>query len=614
MMRSRRALLALTIIVVSMLVWPTLAVAKSYTVDSVVIGANLASNGDLTIEEQRTLTFDGSFSRVFWTLGTAGSDGIEVLGVSDDNGAEYQRTDDPGSIEQRPPGYYYVEDTGGAVVVHAFHQSSDQQRAFTLSYRALGAGDRWADTSELYWKLIGDQSEVAISRFSAKVKVDGITSKEQMKGWAHGPLTGKVTINQDGSVSLTADSVPPSTFVEVRMAFPAETLSGVPPSSQPKLDEILEQERGWAEDANRQRSAAKRTVLIWNVLPAVAAVIALAYGIFAFMRYGKEYGAEFKGKYFREDPRPDLHPAVVGALWRFGSVADTEIAATLMDLADKGALRMSPTTEDKPGLAGVFGGTRQTYVLERADAGKQVSALDTELLDLLFGKVAAGKPTLVLSDIETYAKANAQTFSSAVAAWKASAEAEADKLGLFETESWSRQVGIFVLAAFVAGFSIAGIFMSGTGWSACVAMPVALALSVVGVYMRRRSRAGNELYRQYAAVRDYLKDFSRLDEAPPTSVILWNRFIVLAVVFGIAEQVIEQLRIKVPQVVADPAFQTSYWWAYSSGHGSPVHAVSSSFVSAASVAKSEMSSASGGGGGFSGGGGFGGGGGGFGAD
>jgi len=133
--------------------------------------------------------------------------------------------------------------------------------------------------------------------------------------------------------------------------------------------------------------------------------------------------------------------------------------------------------------------------------------------------------------------------------------------------------------------------------------------------MNRRSREGNELYRTYVAVRDFLRDFSRLEEAPPSSVILWNRFLVLAVIFGIAEEVIEQLRVRLPDVIKDPGFQTSYWWIYAGGYGhSPVASLSESFATASQVAASEMSSASGGGGGFSGGGGGGFGGGGGGAD
>ncbi|MGB4593337.1 MAG: DUF2207 domain-containing protein, partial [Coriobacteriia bacterium] len=112
-------------------------------------------------------------------------------------------------------------------------------------------------------------------------------------------------------------------------------------------------------------------------------------------------------------------------------------------------------------------------------------------------------------------------------------------------------------------------------------------------------------------LRDYLRDFGRLEDAPPTHVVLWEHFLVMAVVFGIAEQVIEAMRVKVPQVLSDPGLARTTWWVTpAQGYVSPMAAFSSGFASAARVASSQMSSSSGGGGGFSGGGGGGGGGGG----
>ena len=66
-----------------------------------------------------------------------------------------------------------------------------------------------------------------------------------------------------------------------------------------------------------------------------------------------------------------------------------------------------------------------------------------------------------------------------------------------------------------------------------------LVIMILSFYMTRRTREGAELYAKYKALHDFLKDFSRLDEAPPASVVIWNRFLVLAVVFGIADEVIE---------------------------------------------------------------------------
>jgi uncharacterized membrane protein len=131
--------------------------------------------------------------------------------------------------------------------------------------------------------------------------------------------------------------------------------------------------------------------------------------------------------------------------------------------------------------------------------------------------------------------------------------------------------------------------------------------------VKRRSPEAAELHAQYKALRRYLKDFGRLDEKPPDAVVLWRQFLVFAVVFGIADEVVKNLRIKVPEVLEDQSFQTMRWMmlAPDGGGTSPFSSLNDGFSTAVKTATSSSSSGSGGGGGFSGGGGGGGGGGGF---
>ena len=134
--------------------------------------------------------------------------------------------------------------------------------------------------------------------------------------------------------------------------------------------------------------------------------------------------------------------------------------------------------------------------------------------------------------------------------------------------------------------------------------------------MKRRSAEGSELFHRYEGLKNYLQDFSRLDEVPPTSIVVWNRFLVLAIIFGIADQVSKNLKATLPDMVASDDFAISYWWFFGPGlHTSPINNFNSvmSSASAAAIAASAASSGAGLGGGFSGGGGFGGGGGGGGA-
>ncbi len=70
-------------------------------------------------------------------------------------------------------------------------------------------------------------------------------------------------------------------------------------------------------------------------------------------------------------------------------------------------------------------------------------------------------------------------------------------------------------------------------------VPTAIALGVIANYMPRRSVRGNELTAKSKALRNWLRDFSSLDERPPTDVKVWGEFMVYAYLFGVADQAIK---------------------------------------------------------------------------
>ena len=591
---------------------PQVAHAKDYSIASVSIGAAVDPNGDLRVTEDRKITFDGQFSWVQWQLLKKGSDGIALNGIESlEGGVEKPFTKVDGDATD--PGTYSVVDNGDSLTIRVAIDEADTTLPLRIIYFVKGAARAYSDTSELYWQFIGDGTPVATGPVHIEITPPAPLTKDQVKAWAHGPLTGTVTIADDGKVTLDVPEVPANTFVEARVLYPASALSAAPSVGGARLQEVLTEEGRLANDANATRLRARLGLWFAIGVTVLLSLGGLVFATWAFLRHGREYKAEFPGGYLREDPRPDLAPAVVGALWRFGKVSDADIAATLMDLADKKVIAMRPIVEHHDGVLGIGAHDDQGFELGLSPNPPEgaIGITDQILLDTMFSDIGNGQ-IVTLSQIKAYAKSNPQSFSESIKHWKDACEGAAEGQGLFETANSSWQVGLFALAVIVGVVGLFASSFSQTGWPVCMAIPSAIIIAIMAVFMLRRSRAGNELYAHYKALRDFLHDFSRLNEAPPQSVVIWNRFLVLAVVFGIAEEVIRQLRVAVPAVVSDPAFQTTYWWVYSGTYGtSPVSSLQSGFASASQIASSEMASASGGGGGFSGGGGGGGGGGGF---
>ena len=268
--------------------------------------------------------------------------------------------------------------------------------------------------------------------------------------------------------------------------------------------------------------------------------------------------------------------------------------------------------------------------LQPAVANALTDPIDRATVDLLFRDIAEGRGSLWFGSIQKYGEDHPQEFVDAMDAWQGLVSAETNERDFFELKSKRLQTRMFGAAVVLVVLGIGSFVLLENFIQLVFMVPTAIALGVIANYMPRRTVRGNNLVAKCKALRNWLRDFSSLDERPPTDVKVWGEFMVYAYLFGIAEQVIAELRVRVPELFQDGAgvYGPSYvpWWFwYAPGHGMSGSAMPSvsnmletSLANTVSTAQAAISGASGDfssgggfGGGFSGGGGggFGGGGG-----
>ena len=641
---------AVVVVLLIALVWAP-SLRKWYAVDDVRVQATLSADGALTVDERFSYTFHGDFTRVFRDIpfrpgrapivvtGVTGPDGpLKRLpsGWTPASGPPVQT--DPSSDatpsswssiapEQRPFGYYRVTTDwstpgGPSVRIEAFAPLSDRTATFAFRWRAAEAATRYADTGELSWQLIGSGWDVPMERVRAEVVLPAGTPAGQVRAWGHGPLSGVVSRRPDGAVVFAIDDLPAHTFVEAHLLFPQRVLADAPKDAARVLQSRLAEEDALAREANAQRASARAAAataeridqIAWAVGGTLTAA-ALAFWLILFFRTGREHRPAFREKYLREVPE-GVPPALTGALWHMGFVTDDDLAATLLDLAVAGILRISPGA-----------GARSSCLCDRSrlDRADDLTQPLVRLLD-----EALGTGSMTMDELRSWAAANAQRFRGGVDTWRDGVQRRARELGLVEKGGTGRAV-LAALATVAAGLVAAVLALVSWQWELLVPAVVCAGFSVASPVMRRRSREAAELHAQLKALDRYLRDFGRLHEKPAEAAVLWERYLVMAVVFGIATQVIEQMRIHVPQVASDPEFTSVFWFttpgftqsvggvsravsAFTTGVSTAVAAAAPPVVSSSGGGHHSSSSGGFSGGGFSGGGGRGGGGGGGGAD
>lgn len=648
--RCRAAwLVAVALVVVAcacaLAVLPCKAYAKSYTMPQVDIQAQLETDGTLHVVEQRTFDFDGSFSAVWWTLNLLPTNaeftvnGVRMMSVDGSNDTEGSMSampEVPFELKWREEGgpgkdSYSVDSPKNTVYV--FFGSQPKRVVVELDYTITNMAQVYDDVSEVYWQYLGSAWAVPSENVTTTLQLplpQGVTVDpgENVHAWGHGPLSGSVSVNADGSVTCTVPRVESGEYAEMRVCIPSKWLTNVSLSTQrlhageQRLDTVLKEEKAWADTANSKRMMS----LAFSAACVAVCVAALVWAIVMFFRHGKEHKPDFTEQYWRDVPRQGVHPAVIGRLWRWNRESTDDLTATIMHLAQTGAVRIDSGSYMVPKKHGGTKTVNDFYVTKLVEADAVSDPIDRATFNLLFDRVASGQNSLWFGSIKKYGEDHSEQLVNAVKNWQGVLTAETDKHGFFEEKgnnlrgwTWTIAVALFVIAMVIW-------FMSDNMMPMMCAVPTAAALAFIGNNMTRRSIDGNNLVAHCKALRNWLRDFSSLEERPPADVKVWGEFMVYAYLFGVAKQAIEQLRKTQPQLFAvDQRYGDTYvpWWGWYTSYESGANAgmpdvgsfLSSSFNQAVKTANEVVqaeSSGSGSSGGFSsgGGGGFGGGGGG----
>ena len=650
-MRMKSALIGAVVVAlvvcVAIFAAPRVAAAKDYLMSDVVIKAQLMSDGSMQVTEGRTFTFSGSYNEVYWDLDHTGHDlQVDAVGLAPataENSTEATQTgmtpvaQSPADIDGTTH-YNLTDKDTNTIELGIYHPVTDESVRYTITYTVSSLIERHPDAAMLYWSFIAGGWEKPVGGNGVQVTIappaGSKLTKSDIRVWAHGSLSGVVTPEADGSVSLSIGAVPAQNPLSVRVLYPTAIFPGATMQSGDIKPTVLAEEAKAADQANATRRSASIQEAIYNyVVPAVALLIIAGFVVIWFV-FGREYKDQkpFEGKYWREDPQPDLSPALVGAIWRMGKTEPLDFSATILQLVDDGVITMTQTQQQKSRFFGL-GDKTETISYFQIDATKVASLDGIEkqtigLLSMVAGAsgVAADQPqgSFTIDDLKAYAQAHQSEYRSAYDGWNETVKDLAES-SYIEHRSVAISGVVHALRGVALVVIVAMFFLNAnvlvslfTHIPAVISGIAVLAASFIfGRLILRRSHEGNKLYHYYRGLYDYLKDFSRMEEKPVASVVLWKRYLVLATVFGIADEVAANLKVALPEVANDPAFRTSFLWFYVAGFGSVGgQNFSGAFASAlntAQVAATPRSSGGGFGGGFSGGfggGGFGGGGGG----
>ncbi len=620
-------LVAIALVCAAMLTAPATARAD-YSMPSVDMEATVRRDGSVLVHEVRTFEFDDSVNGVFWQIpfaenqqGTTSN--VSVLGVAVDGEAFTEAS----SAASGDDGVYtadVISESGDESLKLKVFTPHDYDTVATVEvdYILTGGVMAWSDTAELYWKFIGpdwDENSQGVSltvAFDEELAQATPANKKTLRAWAHGPLEGNVAPDpSSASVSFEVPVVGSGEYAEARIAFPTAWVPDASAQGTERLSTILSEERQWADEANAERARARMKLLLFAVGTVVLSL--LFTGVILILRpKRKDKQAQFNDEYFRDLPSDD-HPAVLACLMApaGANVPDNAFTATLMKATDDRVITLGQVTAAN-GKEDYEVRTTKSTLKSAAVAGK-IAKIDKAALDLLFFGMDFDAGTHVMRQtfkgFKRSAKRDKESYSYYYDTYKASVTAGVEESGLVESNG-SLALGIAVMVGLVLEFlGLLQMFEMDFAAPNVIACVVATLIILIGVLLsrgfKRLSPRGREVEAKCRALKKWLEDFTRLNEAVPGDLVLWNKLMVMAVALGVSKKTLRELADAVPPAVRERDDFTStypvYWWCYPHGRlHEPTDRLASSYnAGARAIAASSDSSGDGFGGGFSGGGG-----------
>ena len=494
---------------------------------------------------------------------------------------------------------------------------STQTRNYQISYKVKDVVAKYNDYSQLYWQFIGSDFGINAKEVKGTITLPGnVGNKEDIKVWGHNEnLNGEIYSESTNKINFELFGYVTGSYLEIRTLFPTNLITSSGRTyNENILDKVIAEETKWAEEANQRRATRDAQKLIGAIAVCVIAIL-VDIKLYKNWKENREKAKELKKyeptqklDYFREMPRENATPgeSVYVLKEKIFDFETNEIgkifAATLLNLNLKKVIDFEIEQDKKNSV--------KIKILKDI-TDEQIGKDEKAIFDFI--KDAAGSPkTIVVKDLEKYIKAHAEK----VIKLKSTLDKEV-KESLIQNEDINKEaqeqyqkkassmtiynmiIGVLIFISIFLMDFLNVIVLLGTGSIILLALLNTLTVRKIKQRINVYTQKGIDESEKWKGLLKYMNDFSMLDKREVPEIVIWEKFLVYATAFGIADKVLKQLKIVYSNFEEMSDLSTVTYMNLM------IHTnFATSFSNSISTTMtSTYSSASGGGGGFSGGGG-----------
>ena len=635
--KIKKIITTLIFLILFIILGNTKSNAGSLYLDNLDFDAKINQDGSMNVTE----TWDISISEtntLFKTFKTDNSKyssitDVEVAEVTNNAEKKFSKVDSL-MYHVTKDCYYGMKNSDGnfEIAWGVGLDDSSATKTYKISYKVNDAIAKYQDYAELYWQFVGSDFEVSADKVTGTILLpQNASSKEDIKVWGHTEgLNGEIYATATNKIEFEVNNFRAGRYIEIRTLFPTAMITNSGRTySRERLNEVIEKETVWANEANARRARAENAKKAGTVIFVIIVAIIDVWLLRSSIKIRKEASKKTKIKpsqeleYFREMPRKNATPAQ--AVYVYNEVLSTVstnqmgniFSATLLDLCLKKYIGFEENPSNKKNII---------IKILKKEADDKLEKTEKVILQYIVG-AAKGAEEITIKDVEKYMKAHSSNLVELkddiekASVRELSQNAIYDENEATEKSNYNTKSVLSFTFVLVVIFVILGLLPAFLeSMNEMVMIVGALSIIVLSVFKGlslRKYASKINVYTQkgidesqmWKGLKKYMEDFSMLDKREIPEIVIWEQFLVYATAFGIADKVIKQLKAVYKELgksfeFDDPSYGYMYFMTNNNFTSSFTNSMSSAFTSAyASNYSSSYSSGSGGGGGFSGGGG-----------
>lgn len=492
--------------------------------------------------------------------------------------------------------------------------NSSGRRKYKISYKVQDVITKYNDYSELYWQFVGENFEINSNKITGTIYLpSNVQDINNIKVWGHTrDLNGTIYATDTNKIEFEVTNYRSGRYVEIRTLFPTELINT---STKVKDKEILQtainEETKWADKANARR---ERNEFLKKAIPFIIIGVYVIINVLLIVVYLrktlkyiqknkqlKKYKPTQLLQYYRELPDEKATPGEAVKTLNIDVEAFTPMnfgkifSATMLDLSLRGFLEIKQEKNQK--------GKDTIKIKILKEANEQIKADEMEIMKIV-KSATQEKEILTLKELEKYIKNHPTKIENLLKNTYNNVNKQLIDEEIIDKEEQKEykkyknsQIGYIVSIIFLVCFTL-------------IAFIIPIIIFIVNAVLCGKickkinvlTQKGIDKQEEWKGLKKYMEDFSMLDRREVPELVIWERYLVYATAFGIADKVIKQLKIVYPNL--DEMTNGLATFTYMNLMINTDF--SSSFTKAINTSMaSAYSSGSGSGGGFSGGGGFG---------